>query len=435
MNHGSDENENQRPLNSRPLSRGAGASFDDYVLRLRALERDQRRGKEREKAVTAALDGEARRTAREVIPSAMLKALGAFFTRSSLRAQAWSLFREPLQEGSVVLDPAVGAGDLLLGAFDHLPDGVSAELRGFDLHEGFLAAARARLSIATTLRSAEGKRGLVATKLRKGSGLVQHRAIAQATHIIMNPPFTAMTAPARCTWAHGRVNSAAVFLDAVIGHASPGTEVLAIVPDVLRSGSRYSRWRTDVAARAHVLKVVQVGRFDEWTDVDVILLHLRRREGSTSDEGQDWGSLVGLISGSRVDSVFDISVGAVVDYRSPKRGPWQPYLIARDAPRWGRIDKVTRRRRFRGTVVPPPFVVVRRTSSPSDRQRAVATIVDCAEHIAIENHLLVARPKDGSVDTCARLLERLNSTSATSWFNDVIACRHLTVTALGGLPW
>jgi hypothetical protein len=55
--------------------------------------------------------------------------------------------------------------------------------------------------------------------------------------------------------------------------------------------------------------------------------------------------------------------------------------------------------------------------------------------VAIENHLLVLRPKDDSPKTCEELLGLLSLQRTNEWLNRRIRCRHLTVGALADLPW
>ena len=410
------------------------SSFGAYLRRLKNAERDARVDLRAIDDVRSLLDGEARAVTHRTLPSATQKRLGAYFTGSALREMAWSKLGSRLRDGSVVLDPAVGAGDLLIPALTHLATNTaSITLLGFDIHEPFIAAARSRLGIAAAKAKLDGYEGHLNIRLRTCSGLTQRAAVKRSTHIVMNPPFVPTIAPPNCPWGTGRVNQSAIFLDFVCSNAAPGTEIVAIVPDVLRSGTNYIAWRRHLAALVDIESVEQAGRFDSWADVDVAILHLRRLT-STKDTASDWGPLA-LVSGARiVRDQFDISVGTVVDYRSPRMGPWHLYLESRDAPAGGTIKHVTKSRRFQGRVAQPPFVAVKRTSSPSDRNRFVATIVNTDRPVAVENHLLVARPKSGRLADCKALVELLHSSRATHWVNAMNSCRHLTVTSLQMLP-
>jgi hypothetical protein len=53
----------------------------------------------------------------------------------------------------------------------------------------------------------------------------------------------------------------------------------------------------------------------------------------------------------------------------------------------------------------------------------------------VENHLIVLRPKDGTIGACREVLGILKDERTTRWLNERIRCRHLTVAALDELPW
>lgn len=99
-----------------------------------------------------------------------------------------------------------------------------------------------------------------------------------------------------------------------------------------------------------------------------------------------------------------------------------------------------RRRGHREQIAPeavfrPPFVAIRRTSGPRDRSRAVATIVRGRRAVAVENHVIVCLPEDGSIERCRALLARLRSSRTDDWLNRRIRCRRLTTSAVAGVPW
>jgi hypothetical protein len=83
----------------------------------------------------------------------------------------------------------------------------------------------------------------------------------------------------------------------------------------------------------------------------------------------------------------------------------------------------------------PPFVAIRRTSRPGDRHRAIGTLITALQPVAVENHLIALRPKDGTVKACRELLYSLKDDRTTHWLDERIRCRHLTVAALNELPW
>ena len=133
--------------------------------------------------------------------------------------------------------------------------------------------------------------------------------------------------------------------------------------------------------------------------------------------------------------LFDVSVGPVVSYRDPHKGRWFPFIVSRGLPEWQTATDLPRKRRFLGQTFDPPFVVVRRTSRPGDRHRAVGTIIAGDRAVAVENHLIVARPRDSKLKTCEALLSVLHTPKTSSWLNQRICCRHLTVVAVRDLPW
>ena len=124
-------------------------------------------------------------------------------------------------------------------------------------------------------------------------------------------------------------------------------------------------------------------------------------------------------------------------HRDPHSGQPCAYLEARLAPPWDsiRVDENSQGRRYAGTTYKPPFVVVRRTSSPSEKYRATATIVLGNRQVAVENHLIILVPKNETVTECIELVKRLKHTKTNNWLNERIRCRHLTVSALRDLPW
>ena len=268
--------------------------------------------------------------------------------------------------------------------------------------------------------------------LSQGDGLSTPDVSDDATHVLLNPPFTAIPSYDSCEWARGKVNGAADFLARVVAGLRPGVEVSAILPDVLRSGSRYRRWRNFVAKRLDLDTPEPKGRFDPWTDVDVFVLRGRTRHTEVGLPEIEW---VPSTAGPTVGDRFAVSVGPVVDYRSPLEGQPMPYMVAKNFPTWGTISRVERTRRFSGRLHVGPIVVIPRTSRPGDLYRARAAVVTDPRGIAVENHLLVLNPRRGGIDECRRLMCRLQSEEVNDWLDRVIRCRHLTVGAVEAIPW
>src|SRR5260370_36345176 len=243
-------------------------------------------------------------------------------------------------------------------------------------------------------------------------------------------------APNTCKWNAGLVTEAALFLEKCVKNALPGAKIVAILPDVLRTGSRYVRWRECIEKYAKIEEVKLAGCFDASTDVDTFVCKLLV-SNNASKGGLDWWISNPVLDRStrKVDDYFEVRVGPVVPYRDPLDGPSYPYIHAHRLPTWQSIEANSEFRNFSGTTFVPPFVVVRRTSRPSDRYRAVGTIIVGEHPVAVENHLIVLKPRSNTLDECVELLDVLRCTKTNDWLNERIRCRHLTVTALRELPW
>jgi hypothetical protein len=426
-------------------------AFRPYVVRLEELlYRSMRPARDAAfpEDLDAALDGQPSAELRRQVPIDVLRETGAFFTGSAMAKLAISAAGLRLTPDVTVLDPACGAGDLLVAMAGLLPCSfdLTSTLRDWgqrifalDLQANFVRATKLRLALAAIRRQSPGHR----TRLPNldelfpgvglGSSLSEENLYRQATHILINPPFTPVDAPEACSWGSGKVNSAALFMDACVSRSDPGTEIIAILPDVLRSGSRYAKWRLLFEERVALRKIQIVGQFDRDTDVDVFVAvgQIRKKDKSTSRF--DW--IPRKHSGSRVRDKFEVSVGAVVSYRDPHEGAWFPFIQARDLPSWEVVSEFCHHRRFNGKTFRPPFVVVRRTSRPGDKNRAVGTVIRGRRRIAVENHLLVLRPRDRKVASCERLLAVLKEQRANEFLDQRIRCRHLTVSSLSDLPW
>ena len=381
-------------------------------------------------AAASLLNGLAGTEIRRLLPLAERRRLGAFFTPHELADELAGPLRSARGDVTVV-DPCCGAGDLLLAAARALEGSlreatVVANFVGVDAVEEFSQVARMRFELLVRTLGVD-----VSSHFAAGDGL-SAAGIDDATHVLLNPPFGAVPSHAGCEWAQGRVNGAADFLACTLGRLRPDAEVWAILPDVLRSGARYKRWRAFVEERLDIDVPEPKGRFDPWTDVDVFILRGRvRRPGEITPRRAWVPSSAGLTVGER----FDVSVGPLVDYRSAREGPAVPYLVAKDFPAWETIERVERTRLFSGRLHRGPIVVVSRTSRPGDPHRARAALVADTRGIAVENHLLVLRPRNGGVTQCRRLLRLLRSEDVNDWLDGAIRCRHLTVGAVGSIPW
>jgi hypothetical protein len=425
----------------------AFAPYSDYLGRLVAARLNSNISEQDSPQIERALNGQPAARLRSLVPISRLRSEGAFFTGSRLSTWALQLWSDAIWDDAFFYDPACGAGDLLLACAQEyvrrvgLSQSTSALVHRFmgrDIHPEFVSATHARLALTLLRAGAQMDPSInlarAFSQIRVGSGVEAHEALNKATHIIVNPPFRKVKAPEACLWAGGTVNSAALFVADLIEKATPGTQILAILPDVLRSGSRYANWRRFVEQRARVADVRVYGRFDRETDVDVFVLNLAVRTSVHANADTIWLPRLSEDSETVADH-FSISVGHVVDYRAKHRGPWVPFVRTGDLPPWIILREVERRRRWNGATVNPPFVALRRTSAPGDPARAPATIISGEHPVAVENHLIILKPIDAKLGACRKLIAVLRSPKTDAWLDQRIRCRHLTVGSVGELPW
>ena len=393
-------------------------------------------------AVESTLDGQAATELKNLVALSARRASGAFFTTSELRRRALSGSRDRCGDG-VFFDPACGAGDLLIeaamrmptcGTFRETVHNWSERLLGCDVEPDFVETARLRLLLAAAYRSEQPVPGQIPGDafpgLVVGDGLSQHHLASRSDHILLNPPFGYVDAPNGTAWAEGRVSEAAVFLERVLENSSTGVTITAILPDVLRSGTRYRKWRSMVESMVQVSDIETYGVFDETTDIDVFVLR-----GTRSDIANSQVRWAPLHRGASVGDFFNVHVGPVVPHRDPESGPAYPFIWPRRLPSSGSFNPEGRSRQFRGRTFSPPFVAIRRTSRPGQKRRAGGVLVVGDSPVAVENHLLVALPKDRSESSCVQLIGVLADKRTEDWLDRQIRTRHLTVSAISGLPW
>ena len=376
-----------------------------------------------------------------------IKQQSAYFTGTKLAARVATTAMRDARPESLYYDPACGAGDLLLAIARKLPlaatfretlDEWGARLAGCDISPDFVRLAKVRLTLLAAKRC-----GLAPPlDLTSDSDPFPHivnadslsplRQPPSADVFVMNPPFRYASAPNECDWATGRVNLAAVFVARAIRDAREETRIVAILPEVLRSGTRYVSWRAMTRAAGSLLAERPIGLFDCWTDVDVYLFHFSKSplKAASPTTAPDNTKLIGGV-GRR----FNVHVGSVVPHRHDETGPRVPYIHARSIAPWAECSQTLETRRFDGRLFHPPFVTIRRTSRPDDGKRAVATLVLGQRPVAVENHLIVCLPKNGSQETCRQLIRRLRSPRTDAWLNKRLRCRHLTTRVMAQMPW
>jgi hypothetical protein len=394
------------------------------------------------------LDGEPSKELRSRIDLRCRRRFGTFFTGSTLAELAISQIGRLRRQDAVFADPACGAGDLLIAAARQLPlkRTLNATLRcwgrhllGGDLQPEFVATTKARLLLLARqkLRLAQASAPDPARffpYIRSGDALKSSAGFQTATIILLNPPFSPVAAPTDCNWASGSVNSAAVFVHSLLSRMEVGTYLVAILPEVLRTGSRYRRWREEVSQLARITKVQRYGVFDSLADVDVfVAVFMKRQRIQKQHARSEWRQQRN--ARSTLGRHFTVSVGPLVPFRHRKQGDPYSYLHPRNAPTWALIKRISEKRRFSGPLLRPPFVVIRRTSRPGDKHRAVGSLVLGKRLVAVENHLIICKPRRGGRSACEHLLKQLKSERTNGFLNERICCRHLTVTAVKSLPY
>lgn len=384
------------------------------------------------------VDGLASEELRRLVPLASRRAYGAFFTSSEMAAEVLQAFEPGFTKESFVYDPACGAGNLLIAAANYcykrnIKVDWNTQLLGTDLHPEFVQAARLRLSMHAMVYGRAAT--LAASKTRAikvGDGLKTNGFYRKATHIFVNPPFNQVKPFQKSTWSDGKVSAAALFMDHITKAATPGTVIMAILPDVLRSGSRYQKWRSMIEKRCTIERIKLFSQFDDHADVDVYALKLIVYADKSPKP--EFGKAKIKSSFPSLSDLCDISVGPVVHYRDEKKGPSRPYIISKGLKGWTTLESTTHARKHPGEPFVGPLVVIKRTSRFGDPHRAIATIIHFDTPVFIDNHLIVLKPKKGGLSACRKVLAILKDTRTTDWLNNAIRCRHLTVPLIKKLP-
>jgi hypothetical protein len=385
------------------------------------------------------VDGVASEELRNCVNIEERRKYGAFFTDSVLAGKVLRKLDPVFGAGSVVYDPACGAGNLLLAVHAFLKETGSPFLRtctwlGSDIHSSFVNAARIRFSIAGLLATNDPEPADYQIedhiKLDQVNGLAVNEYYAAATHIVVNPPFNMVDSKSKSDLYSGKVSAAAIFIEKIIQHVRPGTTVLAILPDVLRSGTRYEKWRDMVMRNCNYENEVLLGQFDQYADVDVFGVKLIKKNVAVARP-------VAPINNQPFRSIGDlctVCVGRVVDYRDADAGRRRGYIVSKGLPGWSTLKKTERTRQHEGEAFTPPFVAVKRTSRPGDPYRAVATIIRTPSPVYVDNHLIVLIPKSGTLKDCRKLLQALKRKETSDWIDRQIRCRHLTVKVVSNIP-
>lgn len=389
----------------------------------------------KEKAISS-INGLAGKELRTRVSLVDRRASGAFFTDSVLGLEVLSSYKLTFGERVRFYDPACGAGNLLISVKNQYEKllsqkQIALEVFGTDIHKEFVDASISRLAICDLVHDTltrDYSRNIIVA-----NGLQQNYFYQNATHIVTNPPFNQVDSPADIKWASGKVSAAALFIDSIIKNVNTGTEIIAILPDVLRSGSRYKKWREYVSKNCEISNVKLLGQFDNYTDIDVFSVMLKKRSIILEEVNDDWSQSV--VSLTKISDLFNVSVGSVVDNRDPHEGIERPYLISKGLEGWTELSNTERSRKYKGKAIEAPFVVIKRTSRHGDSHRAIATLITIPEPVYVDNHLIVLKPKKGGIRTCKRLLKLLKNHATDNWIDEQIRCRHLTVKVVSQIPF
>jgi hypothetical protein len=345
------------------------------------------------------------------------------------------------------IDPSVGVGDLLIEVCKSLPLKDSANqtledwaerLVAIDLRKSFLDITWMRIQ-AFAVHRHNIEKGQACNLTFKalppnfivGDALSTNLELRQHDCVVMNPPYQRIPAPSHSFVGKGKRSAAALHLEHVLLHAPAGVGLFALIPDVLRSGSSYEKFRKELDARTVISSFAPFGAFGTQADIDVaILVATSKNLGERNEEPEQ-----NIPNEKCVGDFFDVSVGPVVPHRTPTTGQIYGYLTAKNAVVGSEISSPKEFATYSCRLEKGPFVVVRRTSSPSDRKRARSTLVTAKEELLVENHLLILKPKNKKIALCRTLLRVLNDQNTDAWLNNHIRCRHLTVGALKKLPW
>ena len=412
-------------------------AFDPYVLELERLAADL--GDYDNGTIAPHLDGEAGRRLRSVVEIEDLRAVGAFFTGEALANRLLDCV--PLSYTKFA-DAAAGCGDLLLAACERLPIAPSLEatLRSWneqlvarDLVPQFVRAARARVALSAIARGARPRgncRRPLDLLFNIAAGDGTRLALEADTAMLLNPPYGRVAAPVGCRWSSGLTTEAGIFIDRILTGAAEGAYIAALLPEVIRAGARYRRLRDRIEQRLDIELIEPAGVFDALTDVDVFIL-----AGTVKSAHERAAAWTVPAPKRRLDDICTVGVGAVVAGRDPKRGPSHLYLDARSRANAPEVTP-TRRRRYAGRVLKPPFVVVGRTNRPVAKPlpRVRATIIRAEEPVAVENHLITLVPDDHTLRGCRKVVGILQSPRATRFLDARLRCRHLTVSAVREIP-
>ena len=376
---------------------------------------------------------------REYNPDKELRNNGVFFSSLDVADKLIKMLGEinPVEK---VMDPCCGIGDLLLSYASKLPKANTPEetihgwakvVYGNDINKEFVDLTKMRLvmnafylhddkyTIGTCLDTWER---FCFPHLSCGNAL--DMGINRIKTILLNPPFQQEVVKNEYTWSSGKISMAAVFLYELY-RKNRQARFAVILPDVIRSGTRYKKFRRELSTFNWDSAEIY-GRFDKQTDVDVFLITNLPNYPAKIKRTSRY---------STISKYFEVHVGSVVPHRDPVSGKERYYLTAKNTPRGCEMRKFETRCLSLKEPFTGPFLVIKRTSSPSDTVRCAATLINSRKKFYVENHLIVLLPRDKSVETCRKALSFLGSDKCNELINKEIRCRHLTVSSINNLPY
>ena len=315
----------------------------------------------------------------------------------------------------------------------------SARIYGFDLYDDFVRSAKSRIQLSAISRHLELSKSKSENfeylgNINISDFLANKELIKQVDCIVINPPFGKIDLTGKVNWTQGTGQQAGLFIDYILSECRPGQRIVAILPDVLRSGSRYQKWRKLVLSKVKDIEIIEFGRFNTEADVDVFVMDVTVGEASVEKQN-GWNVFSPKKTAQRtVSDFFNISVGPVVPHRQKITKESAPYVDSRSA-RVGEVHAPEKECSYSCTLKKPPFVAIRRTSSPKDSPRIKASVIIGKDLVAVENHLIVAEPYNGTLTECKSLLSMLMKESTGALVNRMIRCRHLTVNSIKDLPY
>lgn len=381
-----------------------------------------------------------------VMGAVQRKRQGVFFTPHQLAKLAVS--KIDILPKQNVFDPACGTGNLLVevaSGFEVKETLVGCladwneRLYGLDINPDFIKLAKKKIISLALSKGAIPSGGVdlveamsMLSNIKVGDFLIEYNNyVGLIDNVVMNPPFCPIDTPSEVKWTSGKSNAAALFMAYALDVMPVGGAILGILPDVLKSGSRYEAWRHKVFNPIRP-NIDEFGSFEKDVQVDVFVLSGIKRPETTLGE-----YVAAESAEERVDLLadkFTVSVGPVVPHRDPLAGIDAPFAHAKILPAWSTVTLLAERIMHPGRKIKCPFIAVRRTSSPKDKYRVVGTIVDCDEAVAVENHIISVCPKDGTMEACVSLLKLFKTSAVNDYINSRIKCRHLTVGVIKDLP-